>query len=344
MNTALIYHKDYLTHRYPFSHPERSERLSYCMDFLKKTKILEKVDLLTPEPADEKDLLRVHTQRHIDHIKDLCEKGGGSVDLDTYAGPDTYNIAKLAAGGVMLAGDYAITNKGSAFALIRPPGHHAYKNKGGGFCYFNNAAVMINYVMEKYSLNRVFLLDWDAHAFNGTADIFYSTSRVLNVSIHQDPHTFYPGTGFMSQIGEGAGKGYTVNIPVPSGTKDADYIHILNEFVIPLAYNFKPDLIVVSAGQDSHRDDYISGLQLTEEGYGAMTSMLKKAADELCGKRLVVELEGGYNLEALAKSNYEILRALLRISGFKRDFGGIKDTTQEILEELKDTFSSYHRI
>ncbi|ODS35127.1 MAG: hypothetical protein A7315_14980 [Candidatus Altiarchaeales archaeon WOR_SM1_79] len=121
-------------------------------------------------------------------------------------------------------------------------------------------------------------------------------------------------------------------------------MHILNEFVIPLAYGYKPDLIVISTGQDSHRDDLISGLQLTEEGYGAMTSVLKKAAEELCGKRLVVELEGGYNLEALARSNYEILSALLGISGFKMDFGGIRDSTYKITEELRDTFSSYHRI
>jgi len=344
MSTALIYHKDYLNHKYPYNHPERSERLSYTMDFLKKTGILEKVDLLTPDPATEEDLLRVHTPEHVGYIKDLCEKGGGSVDLDTYASPDTYNLAKLAAGGVMLAGDYAVGKEGNSFALVRPPGHHAYKNKAGGFCYFNNVAVMIKYVMEKYPLNRVFLLDWDAHAFNGTADIFYSTPGVLNVSIHQDPRSFYPGTGFMRQIGEGAGRGYTVNIPVPSGTKDADYMHILNEFVIPLAYGYKPDLIVISTGQDSHRDDLISGLQLTEEGYGAMTSVLKKAAEELCGKRLVVELEGGYNLEALARSNYEILSALLGISGFKMDFGGIRDSTYKITEELRDTFSSYHRI
>ncbi|ODS35126.1 MAG: hypothetical protein A7315_14975 [Candidatus Altiarchaeales archaeon WOR_SM1_79] len=150
MSTALIYHKDYLNHKYPYNHPERSERLSYTMDFLKKTGILEKVDLLTPDPATEEDLLRVHTPEHVGYIKDLCEKGGGSVDLDTYASPDTYNLAKLAAGGVMLAGDYAVGKEGNSFALVRPPGHHAYKNKAGGFCYFNNVAVMIKYVMEKY--------------------------------------------------------------------------------------------------------------------------------------------------------------------------------------------------
>lgn len=333
--TSLIYHEDYLKHDAGFGHPERKERLISTINFLKEKGIFEKLKIIKPMPATEENLLRVHTKDHIEFIKNLSESGGGYIDGDTVVNRNTYEIAKLAAGGVISAGEVVMSEESkNSFALVRPPGHHATRNRAMGFCYFNNAAVMIRFLQEKFKLRRIFLLDWDAHAGNGTMDIFYDDPTVLNVSIHQDPRTFYPGTGFMEQIGKGEGEGYTVNIPVPAGTGDADYIFILKNFVIQILENYKPELIVISAGQDSHKDDPISGLELTEEGYGKMTELMLHCAEKFCNNRIVIELEGGYNLDALAVSNYKIISALLGISRTEEISGEVRNSTVETLNSL----------
>ena len=342
--TALVYHEDYLKHKQPEGHPERPERLTETLNYFKENGLLEKLTIVKPEIARREDLLRVHNRELIDFIENLCSVGGGFLDSDTYACEDTYYVARLSAGGVIKAAEVVMEGKfDNSFALIRPPGHHATKNKAMGFCYFNNVAIMIRYIQEKYNLKRIFLLDWDAHAFNGTMDIFYDTRDVLKISIHQDPRTLFPGTGFISQIGNGIGEGYTVNIPVPAGTENSDYIYILNEIVIPLIRNYKPELIVISAGQDSHRDDSLSELCLTEEGYAKMTQMLKNEANELCRGRLVVELEGGYNLESLKKSNYAIINTL-RGTEAKISDKQVKTSVSEIVRSLKNILVNYHSI
>jgi len=341
--TALIYHEDYLKHNAGASHPERAGRLISIMNYLKQRGILDKVGILTPKPCSDEDLLRVHTPEHVEFIRSLCEGGGGPIDADTYASPDAYDIAKLAAGGVMLAG--VVVTEGefyNSLALIRSPGHHATKDRAMGFCYFNNIAVMARH-LQRIGIKKILILDWDAHAGNGTMSIFYDDPTVLNISIHQDPVSFYPGTGFVYQIGEGDGEGHTVNIPIPGGSGDSDYIYILEEFVIPLARSYKPDLIAISTGFDSHKDDFISGLQLTEQGYAAMTEMMVNLANELCNGRVVVELEGGYNLEAIARSNYAIVNSLLGIPA-EKVVGSALGSVTHIVEHLKKTFGKYHNL
>lgn len=343
--TAIIYHENYLKHFSGESHPERRERLIETMNFLREMGILSKTWLVTPEPADEKEILLAHTREHLNFIRSICENGGGPIDMDTYAQPNTYEIAKLSAGGAICAGRLVMENKArNSFALIRPPGHHATRDRAMGFCYFNNVAIMIRYLQKRFNLKRIFLLDWDAHAFNGTMDIFYSDNSVLDISIHQDPRSFYPGTGFIDQIGIGEGEGYTVNIPVPSGTGNSDYLYIMKKFIIPLAITFKPEIIVISAGQDSHRDDFISGLCLTEKGYHEMTRLLNELSKDICNGRLVIELEGGYNLNALARSNYAIIKALLS------DYWDleIKETPrreiEDIVKKLIERFREFHSL
>jgi len=339
--TALVYHPDYLLHDAGRHHPERPERLAETMDYFRKTSLLEKLTLLKPEPCDVEEILRVHTIELLNIVKNLSASGGGFIDADTYCSPRTYEVARLAAGGCMLAGKAVMEKQvDNAFALIRPPGHHATKNKAGGFCYFNNAAIMIRYLQKFYRVQKVFLFDWDAHAGNGTMDIFYDDPSVLNVSIHQDPGTFYPGTGFVEQCGTGRGAGYTINVPVPQGTGDADYIHILKDFVIPLAERYGPDLIVIAAGQDSHASDSISGLCLTENGYAEMTKLLAGTAEKICSGRLVAELEGGYDLLSFARSNHAIASTLLGIGGDYEIRGEIKESTDLVLTLLRDSLLS----
>lgn len=335
--TALVYNEDYLKHYAGECHPERRERLSATMDYFRETGILEKVMLLKPEACSEEDILRVHTREYLDRLKKLADSGGGSIDADTYCGPETLEVAKLACGGCVLAGKIVMEEQvDNAFALIRPPGHHASRDKAAGFCFLNNAAIMIRYLQEVHSLERIFLFDWDAHAGHGTIDIFYDDPSVLNVSMHQDPKVFYPGSGFMEECGLGKGAGYTVNIPLPPGTGDADYLHIMHEFVIPLVRKYKPQFMVISAGQDSHMEDDISGLSLTENGYGKMTRILVEEAGRLCNGRIVAETEGGYHLESFARSNHAIISSLLGVDRRYDIKGHVRGSTDLVLKRLRD--------
>ncbi|MBU2599139.1 histone deacetylase [bacterium] len=337
--TALVYHQDYLLHDIPL-HPERKERLTTTLDLFQKKGILEKVELITPHQASEEDILRTHNEDLLKKIKEISSKGRGSIDADTLLNAHTYQVALLAAGGAILAAKLLLEGEyKNSFALIRPPGHHATKNQAQGFCYFNNVAVAANYLREVYKVKKICIMDWDAHAANGTMDIFYQTNEVLNISIHQDPLFFYPGVGFIDQIGEGKGQGYTINIPMEEAALDIDYLYLINEFIIPKIREFKPDFIFISSGIDGHKNDRISSLELTEEGFGRMSSLFVALSEECCQGRLVVLLEGGYHLEALALSNYEIMKSLLSESNYTTPLEGkILKSTYQTLKKLKSIF------
>ncbi len=342
--TALIYHEDYLKHDAGPGHPERRERLISVMDYFRNGGIFEKVEVLTPGPCSDEDLLRVHREEHVANVRSFSQAGGGPLDADTFCQHNTYEIAKLAAGGVMLAGEVVAKGEfGNSLALVRPPGHHATRDRAMGFCYFNNVAVMTRYLQEKHDIKKILILDWDAHAANGTMDIFYDDPSVLNISIHQDPVSFYPGTGFAEQIGEGDGAGYTVNVPMKHGAGDSDYVYVLEELVFPLARSFQPELIAISTGFDSHKDDFISGLQLTDQGYGFLTERMMGLAKEVCGGRVVVELEGGYNLEAIARSSYAMVNSLLGNSA-EPVVGHALGSVSAVVEQLKGSLGKYHDI
>ncbi|MFH1404403.1 MAG: histone deacetylase [Candidatus Altiarchaeota archaeon] len=355
METGIIYHEDYLKHRQIQQHPECPERLLCTMDYFRrkeildpfngmKTKILDTARLIRPDPALVEDITRVHSIEHVNYIRCLSEGGPGLfsiIDSDTYVCKETYDTALLAAGGVITSGEMVWNGElKNSFALVRPPGHHASVNQATGFCYFDNVSIMIKYMQEKYGVKKVFLFDWDAHAPNGTMGTFYSDPSVLNMSIHQDPHSFYPGVGFVHQIGEGAGRGYTINFPVQAGTGDADYMYFLEEFVIPRAKKFKPDLVVVSAGQDSHQSDRISQLNVTDAGFAAMTRAMMELASDVCNDKLVLELEGGYNLQTLPVTNHVIASTLAGFEYGEDVEGEVMKSTVDLLEELEDNLKA----
>jgi len=337
--TGLVYSKEYLLHDAGKHHIECGMRLSRTMEYLKETDLLSKLHMIQPKMCSEKDILRVHTKELLEEVKHLSRSGGGHIDNDTVCCPATYDVARLAAGGCIRAGDAVMDGTiDNAYALVRPPGHHASRNKAAGFCFFNNAAILARHLQEAHSLDRIFIFDWDVHAGNGTMDIFYEDPSVMNISIHQDPKGFYPGTGFLDQVGRLTGDGYTVNIPVPPGTGDVDYVHLLKEFALPLMDSFKPDFVLVCCGQDAHRDDNISGVELTENGFGEMTRLLVESAEKVCKGRVVCILEGGYELESFARSNHAILSALLGVSKPFRIEGEVKEGTDHILAALRDQF------
>jgi len=344
MNTGIVFHNEYLKHKQIENHPENPQRLETTMEYFLKTQILDVVEQLNPEPASLEDLERVHSKAHVQHIKSLSEMGHGRfgvIDSDTYVCEHTYSAALLAAGGVMAAGEAVWKGElDNCFALVRPPGHHASKNQATGFCYFDNISIMVKYLQARHNVKKVFIFDWDAHAPNGTMGTFYTDPGVLNMSIHQDPRNFYPGHGFIDQMGEEAGRGYTINFPVPAGTGDADYLHFLNEFVVPRVRKFKPDLIAVAAGQDSHISDFISQLNVTDAGYASMTKTLMDLADEVCKGKLVLELEGGYNLKTLPATNHKILSTLTGIPPEKEIEGKILESTRTLLQKLNDSLKS----
>jgi acetoin utilization deacetylase AcuC-like enzyme len=223
--------------------------------------------------------------------------------------PDSYDAALYAAGGAIKAAEAVMKGEvNSAFALVRPPGHHATPKRAMGFCLFNNIAIAAKYALSKFGLERIVIIDFDVHHGNGTQEVFYDNPQVLYASTHQYPH--YPGTGSIEEIGSGEAKGTVVNIPLPGGCGDAEYQQVFEQIIVPVAKRFKPQLILVSAGYDLHWADELALMQVSVTGFAQMVKIIKGLADELCGGRLVFSLEGGYNLAALAasvKATFEVL-------------------------------------
>jgi acetoin utilization deacetylase AcuC-like enzyme len=251
----------------------------------------------------------VHDERHIDSIKALAARGGGMIDLDTVASAGSWEAAQHAAGGAIHAVELLLEGgpgREAAFCGLRPPGHHAERDRAMGFCLFNNVAVAAAHAIESAGAERVLILDWDVHHGNGTESIFYESSRVLYASIHQSP--LYPGTGAASDVGTGEGHGYTINLPVPPGSGSDEFLALVQHVVVPLALDWRPDLLCISAGYDAHRDDPLANCELDDADYGAMAATMRDLARELEVPVLLC-LEGGYSLPALAASVTATLEA-----------------------------------
>lgn len=300
MAVGLIYDPVYLEHD-TGSHMENAQRLTATMSLLKENHLEDKLVLLSPRPATMDDLSTVHAQEYISRIQSQAEKGGGWLDADTVMSSGSYNAAIHAAGGVLIAVD-AVMNKrvNSAFALVRPPGHHATCWQAMGFCLFNNIAIAAKYALANFDIERVLIVDFDVHHGNATQDTFYADPHVLYFSTHQYP--FYPGSGSVNETGAREGEGFTVNIPLLAGWGDEEYQAVFEDILAPVARRFQPQLILVSAGYDAHWADSISLMQVSVAGFARMVEITKVLADILCQGRLVFTLEGGYHMEALPSS------------------------------------------
>ena len=309
MSVGLAYHPIYLEHDTGL-HCETASRLTTIMSHIKNVGTLDKLISIKPQAATVEQIARVHSSSYISDIESFVKCGGGYLDGDTVASPASYEAAIYAAGGVISAVDAVMSNKATyAFALVRPPGHHAVRSTAMGFCIFNNIAIAARDAIAKHKLERVLIVDFDVHHGNGTQDAFYSESSVLYFSTHQYP--FYPESGGVDEIGSGDGEGYTVNVPMPGGCGDAEYMRAFEEVLVPVAKRYKPQLILISAGFDAHWADSISSMQVTTTGYARMAAILKVLADELCDRKLVFALEGGYNVEELAESVDATINVLL---------------------------------
>ena len=306
---AFVFHPACLEHNNGPGHPERPERIAAIRGRLERRGLLERLLLLTPEPCSLERIARVHPPSYIEAIRRACAQGPARLDPDTGVVPASWAAALLAAGGALQACDAVVSGRArAAFVCLRPPGHHAEAARAMGFCLFNNAAVAARYLQEEHGLARVLIVDWDVHHGNGTQHLFEEDGSVFYFSTHQFP--FYPGTGARGESGRGAGRGATLNVPLPAGSGDDEYLRVFREVLRPAIDRFAPDAVLISAGFDAHRADPLAAMDLTEDGYAGMTRVVREAAERHCGGRIVSLLEGGYDLEALGASVEAHLGAL----------------------------------
>jgi acetoin utilization deacetylase AcuC-like enzyme len=269
---------------------------------------LDRARRLAPRPADEEELRLVHQASHLARIMG-ADGRTVSLDPDTCTSPLSVQTALRAAGSLLDLCDAALRGEVEhGMALVRPPGHHAAPNRAMGFCLFNNAALAAAHLVRVRGLDRVMVVDWDVHHGNGTEDVFYQDERVLYFSTHQWP--FYPGSGPLTALGQGAGEGYNINVPLPGGRRDADFIRIFEDLLKPVILQYNPGFILVSAGFDAHADDPLGGMRISDLGFAALTRVLMEAAEECCPGRIVMTLEGGYDVMALGRSVVAVLEAL----------------------------------
>lgn len=339
--TAYVYHPVYLEHDEP-SHPENARRLRRILDVLEEQSLRERLRLLEPRPATEAELLRVHSETYIERVRQAAERGGGRLDPDTYVVSRSFEAALMAAGGIVRAAEAVLTDEiANGFALIRPPGHHATANRAMGFCLFNNVAVAARAALAEGNVERVFIADFDVHHGNGTADLFARDPEVFYFSAHQYP--YYPGTGAAEEMGQGAGSGTALNVPLPTNVGDKGYVHIFDELVWPLAERFNPDLILVSAGYDGHWDDPLAHMALSLGGYARMARELVEMATHLCQGRIIFALEGGYQLDALA---YGVLNTFYALLGEDTvvDPLGPSPRTERPIDDLVANLRALHQL
>ena len=300
----------YVRHQSSFEHdtgghPENARRLTAIEEAMSERDWLG-LELVQAPAATREQLERVHSAAHVDSIEELAARGGGPIDLDTVASAGSWEAALHAAGGALHAAERLLSEGGFAFCGLRPPGHHAERDRAMGFCLFNNVAVASAHAIAKLGVERVLVLDWDVHHGNGTDRIFYTSPEVLYSSIHQSP--LYPGTGDAVEYGSGKGQGYTVNLPVPPGSGPDEFLSLVQAVVAPIARQWRPEIICISAGYDAHRDDPLANCELDDAAYGDMAATMRDLAAELDVPVLIC-LEGGYSLGALSRSVVATLEA-----------------------------------
>jgi acetoin utilization deacetylase AcuC-like enzyme len=302
---AIYYHPVFLEHD-TGEHPENMKRLVVATQLLKESGL--ELEWVAPELAPVSALARVHDADYIEAIRQVAEKGGGWMDMDTVVSPGSYEAALRAAGAGVEAVERALETRQNAFLLVRPPGHHACRARAMGFCLFNNIAVAAAHALDRLGIERVLIVDWDVHHGNGTQAAFYGDSRVLFFSMHQAGH--YPGTGMAREVGEGKGKGFTINVPVQPGSGDGAVHLAFETLLLPVAKAFVPQLVLVSAGYDCQRGDLLGGLSFSEETFQWMAACLLQLGEETGAAGPICTLEGGYVPQMEARSIVATLRGM----------------------------------
>ncbi|MFW5786408.1 MAG: histone deacetylase [bacterium] len=343
MKHLSIFYDDICTeHENGPHHPERPERLQAVRRAIDGFQWPEALQERRPEDAPTEALTRVHDPRYVEQIASTAGRERSAFDMDTAAGPRSYAAALRAAGGAIAMVDRALAGDGVVpFAAVRPPGHHAERNQAMGFCFFNNIAVAAAHARHHHGLSRVAVIDWDVHHGNGTQHIFEADQTVLYLSVHEFP--LFPGTGRLREVGRDTGEGYTVNVPLPGGQYDAQYVRVFREIFEPVITAYRPELILVSAGFDAHGDDPLANMALSADGFALLTRIVREWADAVCGGRLGFLLEGGYNLSALTASVQRVMEALIDQFALHEDdaYGASLTRADRTIEQVKAVQRSY---
>ncbi len=335
--TAIFRDPLFIDHDPGFDHPESPQRLKVIHEVLDKEEVRD--CFLYPEfvAASHKMIGLNHTADLMNRVAETAGKIFDALDPDTKTSPDSYAAATLAVGALTTGVDLLAAGEiDNGFALVRPPGHHAEADRSMGFCLFNNVAVAAQHAIAHCGLKRVMIVDWDLHHGNGTQHSFYDSDKVLYLSTHQFP--YYPGTGDVQETGKGKGEGYTVNIPLPGYQGDIDYAAIFNDIVVPVGREYKPELILVSCGFDIYRGDPLGLMEVTAAGFAYLTRSMVKLAEEVCGGKLLITLEGGYDLNGQRDGAMAVLSELL---GQPLDTGYATNLDEETAADLGKAHSEH---
>jgi len=352
--TALVYSPRFLEHRTGL-HCETPSRLKIVVQTLKSLGLVspDRCRFVEPRVAAVEEIELVHDPDYVEEIRRFCASGGGHYDGDTVLSPESFDVACLAVGGMLKACDAVFTGSFvNAFALVRPPGHHAGIHgralgaTTNGFCLFNNVAVAASYMLKKKWVDRVLIFDVDGHHGNGTQEAFNNTSKVLYVSLHEGG--IYPGTGYEDEVGVGEGAGYKVNVPLPPRSDDKVYSKALREVVLPVAEQFKPDFVLLSAGYDAHHSDNITSMLLSTAGYVEMFNSMLNLAERHCKSRLVACLEGGYSAKALSRALPATIAAMAGLQFDEADEKpsspqAVVNRAEEVVKKVKANLAGYWR-
>ncbi|THB76629.1 MAG: histone deacetylase [Desulfobulbaceae bacterium] len=311
MRKTAIFRSDlFLLHDPGQNHPERIERLRVIYNVLDRPEIAEKFVFPSFRPAELEEISRNHDRALVGRVEETAGKNFDFLDQDTATSAKSFEAACSAAGAVITGVDLLMSGEiDNGFALVRPPGHHAERDRSMGFCLFNNIAVAALHAVKQHGLKRVMIVDWDLHHGNGTQFSFYDSEEVLYCSTHQYP--YYPGTGSLEEVGTGKGEGYTINVPLPGGFGDQDYAAIFNDIIIPVGRDYKPEIVLVSAGFDIYQGDPLGSMAVSPAGFAYMTRTLQQLAEEVCEGRHLMTLEGGYNLKGQRDGGIAVLSELL---------------------------------
>lgn len=350
LEIGIVYDEKYAKYDLGPGHPFRGDRFINAIRFFEEQGIflLPNIVSLSPKPVTRQDLLKVHDEYYVDMIFRLAEKSR-PYDIETPVSPEILEATLLIVGGAIEAGKAILEDKVNRAVAIGCGYHHAGKNYGGGFCLFNDIAMLTEFLREKYGLKRILILDYDVHFGNGTSDIYYSDPNVLFISLHQDPRTLYPGTGFFNQIGEGAGKGYNVNVPLPSGTGDETYLYALKETFVPLAEEFKPEIILANGGSDPHFADMLGSLGLTVNGFFKTSGTIVDVAKKMCQGKVVLMPGSGYNPVVLPACWYALTAGVVGLEAISVsdphtppvEPKGVRLTVENMLADLKRILRPY---
>ncbi|HSQ77601.1 MAG TPA: histone deacetylase [Nitrospirota bacterium] len=332
---AIIKDDRYLEHNPGLGHPESPDRLKVIHALLDTE--FSALPVITPRLATESELALIHDPFYIQTVAKTEGRVHSQLDPDTGLSARSYEIARLAAGGLLQAVDSlltpnsALSTPNSIFAFVRPPGHHAEPGRAMGFCLFNNIAIAAEYARQKFGLQRILIADWDLHHGNGTQHAFYEDPGVLYFSSHQFP--YYPGSGSFSETGSGPGEGFTVNAPFPPGFGDAEYRHVYDAVLKPIALEYRPELVLASAGFDPYRDDPLGSMKVSAEGFGALAAIIQNIGDKTCGGKVLLALEGGYNPQGLRDGVRSVLNTLLgQASPYAG--GGPAPAAEQVIEKI----------